>query len=170
MFTRRAFGTFIADVFLSHAHTLWARLDALDGAEVDMQDLYYKFTLDSIGQIAFGVELGCLKADVVPFADAFDVVQNRVLDRMLNPVLHFLPDTWLGGLKYIESVEREMARKVQVLRDFGTKVIADRRAAGDSSGRADLLSYFLSHRDENGEPYSDDYMIDIVLNFIIAGR
>ena len=47
---------------------------------------------------------------------------------------------------------------------------AERLRVHNVDGRADLLSYFLSHRDENGEPYSDDYMIDIVLNFIIAGR
>jgi cytochrome P450 len=173
MFTRRAFGTFIADVFLKHSQTLWTRLKATNGAEIDIQDLYYKFTLDSIGQIAFGVELGCLEQNVVPFADAFDSVQNRVVDRMMNPLMLLFPEAWMGGLKYIESIERSMAHNITILREFGTKVIAERRGSGDTgglSGRADLLSYFLSHRDEDGEPYSDDYMIDIVLNFIIAGR
>jgi cytochrome P450 len=170
MFTRKLFGTFINDVFMSHSRTLLDRLSGLNGAEVDIQDLYYKFTLDSIGQIAFGVELGCLKQDAVPFADAFDTIQNRVVDRMMNPLLHLFPDAWSAGLKYIEPIEHEMAHQVTILREFGMKVISERRASGQIQGRADLLSYFMTNTDAEGNPHTDDYMIDIILNFIIAGR
>jgi hypothetical protein len=31
------------------------------GAYFDMQDMFYRFTFDSIGEIAFGVSVGCLK-------------------------------------------------------------------------------------------------------------
>ena len=30
------------------------------GAYFDMQDMFYRFTFDSIGEIAFGVSVGCL--------------------------------------------------------------------------------------------------------------
>lgn len=36
--------------------------------------------------------------------------------------------------------------------------------------RMDILSYFLERTDENGQPFTDQYLQDIVMNFIIAGR
>lgn len=43
---------------------------------VDLQELMYGFTLDSFGQIGFGVNPGCLTSPTeVPFAAAFDRAQ-----------------------------------------------------------------------------------------------
>jgi hypothetical protein len=44
---------------------------------LDLHDLMYRFTLDSFGQIGFGVDPGCMesKAGKVPFALAFDRAQ-----------------------------------------------------------------------------------------------
>lgn len=43
---------------------------------VDLHELMYSFTLDSFGQIGFGVNPGCLNSErKVPFAAAFDRVQ-----------------------------------------------------------------------------------------------
>ena len=64
IFSRKAFATFMSDVFVHHGHTV---LDILGNAadtkkQLDIQELFYKFTLDSIGQIGFGVDLGVLKS------------------------------------------------------------------------------------------------------------
>jgi hypothetical protein len=46
------------------------------GRPLDLHDLMYRFTLDSFGQIGFGVDVGCLRTtDKVPFAAAFDSAQ-----------------------------------------------------------------------------------------------
>lgn len=36
------------------------------GAYFDMQDTFYRFTFDSIGEIAFGVNVGCLTRVCAP--------------------------------------------------------------------------------------------------------
>jgi hypothetical protein len=45
--------------------------------QLDLQELMYRFTLDSFGKIGFGVQLGCLSSSdaKVPFAVAFDQAQ-----------------------------------------------------------------------------------------------
>lgn len=49
---------------------------AASGSPLDLHDLMYRFTLDSFGQIGFGVDPGCLRTtDKVPFAAAFDSAQ-----------------------------------------------------------------------------------------------
>ncbi len=46
------------------------------GTPLDLHDLMYRFTLDSFGQIGFGVDPGCLRTtEKVPFAAAFDSAQ-----------------------------------------------------------------------------------------------
>ena len=59
-----------------HIETLCAESEKSGTAEgVDLQKLFRKFTLQSIGEIAFGVNLGCLTKDV-PFEVAFDRVSK----------------------------------------------------------------------------------------------
>lgn len=49
---------------------------AATGSPLDLHDLMFRFTLDSFGQIGFGVDPGCLRTpDKVPFAAAFDSAQ-----------------------------------------------------------------------------------------------
>lgn len=49
---------------------------AESGTPLDLHDLMFKFTLDSFGQLGFGVDPGCLAtAGKVPFAAAFDSAQ-----------------------------------------------------------------------------------------------
>jgi len=49
------------------------------GQIVDMHKIFYAYTLDSIGQIAFGENIGSLTGKDVQFAKAFDECQFQVL-------------------------------------------------------------------------------------------
>jgi hypothetical protein len=52
------------------------------GLAFDLQDLFYAFTLDVFGLIAFGVDLKSIESDEPhPFAVAFDRVQALSNDR-----------------------------------------------------------------------------------------
>ena len=42
-------------MFTHHSDTLASKLQQLEGTQVDIQDCFYRFTLDSVGEIAFGV-------------------------------------------------------------------------------------------------------------------
>jgi cytochrome P450 len=135
-----------------------------------VQEMFYKFTLDSIGEIAFGVELHCLEQEVVPFMAAFDSAQDRMIDRLTDPFLYAFPESYDTRIKMMYQRERDNLESLQILREFGQGVIDMRRATGDAGARQDMLSYFMSHTDEDGQPYTDKYLVDIILNFIIAGR
>ena len=186
IFTRRNFSTWMVDVFKKNGADVVGRLqahvnsDAGAGA-IDMQQLYYKFTLDSIGQIGFGTDIGCLQQDEpVPFAVAFDRAQLQIIDRFLNPLWMLVPAFSNGPGRWLYPGEREVRACVETIRAFGRKVIAERRdELGLTTGvvseegrgpagtqRQDLLSYFLLLDDQ----MQDQQLIDIVLNFMLAGR
>lgn len=54
--------------------------------EFDLDNLFFRFTLNSFAEMAFGTDVGALSLDSddpVPFAAAFDFAQS-VLDRRFN--------------------------------------------------------------------------------------
>merc|ERR1712196_592438 len=63
---------------------------------------------------------------------------------------------------------------IYTIREFTQSVIDKRRRELASSdgieARTDILSRFISLRDDEGTPFSDQQLRDVVLNFIIAGR
>ena len=74
--------------------------------------------------------------------------------------------------------EREITRHIRVIRDYGFSVIenvkrhrGEDRALQQLHERADLLSRFIDYAETNGSPLpSNEELLDVVLNFIIAGR
>lgn len=74
VFTRNAFKHKVHDTFVRNTGRLCKRLDThiKSNETLDMQDAFFKFTMDTIGDIGFGVELDTLSKGFVPFADAFD--------------------------------------------------------------------------------------------------
>ena len=60
---------------------------------------------------------------------------------------------------------------MKVLHEFIDNIINERKAAGDHASRKDLLSRFMSvDNPDTEEPFTDEYIRDIILNFFIAGR
>ena len=64
----------------------------------DIQDLLFKFTLDSIGKIAFGKTIGALQKDRVLFAESFDFCQYQANASFIDPLWwvkrYFTPAGW----------------------------------------------------------------------------
>ena len=81
IFTANNFRSHFMQCFLSHGQELQALLASKvdEPKGLDMQDLFFRFTLDCFGQIGFGTSLGCLEGKKVsPFAQAFDRAQVLV--------------------------------------------------------------------------------------------
>lgn len=59
-----------------------------------------------------------------------------------------------------------------LIRKHSFEIIQRRRAEGYKtvSTKKDLLQLFMEATDDEGEPLSDEYLVDIILNFTIAGR
>ncbi|KAF9128148.1 hypothetical protein BGW39_005310 [Mortierella sp. 14UC] len=178
IFTVKAFRQYTNDVFCQEAQRAINYLEkfADTGKAVDLQRLFYCFTLDSFGEIAFGEVFGCLDNPDkdVEFAAAFDRLNHNLAGRFLSPVWK-LVDWWTGNDK---QVEKDRA----IVRDFAQRIIDRRRAERRSGskhdegkdvglGKKDLLQLFMDiGTEEGGTPLSDEMLVDSVLNFVIAGR
>jgi len=173
VFSENSFKNVIMASFVENGAVLQRLLDAAaaSGAEVDMQSLFHRFTLDSIGKIAFGLNLGTLEdpsASAASFAAAFDAAQGAVDSRF------FTPGWWL--FKPLLRRERELPGHVATLDLFCADLVAARRAAPEApagEGGGDVLSRALRLRGEDGALVfgADDAALrDILLNFLIAGR
>jgi cytochrome P450 len=97
----------------------------------------------------------------LPFVIAFDHAQRQISEMIINPVLS-LRNRYFGG---------RYRNDVKTIREFGLDVIKERRSqANGNKDRKDLLSLFMEFTNNEGNPLTDEQLVDQVINFIIAGR
>ena len=132
-------------------------------SEVDIQDVFRRFSFDSICKISFGIDPKCLELDlpISEFAAAFDTATGISARRAaaVSPLI------WrLKRLLNLGS-ERELRKAIRLLNVLATEVIRQRRKLKESTSSAqDLLSRFM------GSIQDDTYVRDIVVSFLLAGR
>jgi len=129
------------------------------GEPIDIQDLYFRYTLDTFGKLGFGEELNAL-LEKPEFATSFDKTQEIVTASFRNPFIRFT------------SADKDFDQCIKTIEDTVYSFISSRRKLPREEllKRTDLLSRFMCLRDDNGDPYSDKYLRDIFMNFLIAGR
>lgn len=149
------------------------RYSAKAGKVLEMQAIMAKLTLESIGRIALGVHLGCLKEDHVPFAQYFDYCTKEINDSFINPL-------WQVR-RYLTPAGWTFFKNIKLLDQICFKIIGERRALLAENpeafhGKSDLLSLYLD-KDGDDDKTSDTYLEpsdrnlrDVVLNIFIAGR
>ncbi|KAF9563775.1 hypothetical protein EC968_004718 [Mortierella alpina] len=114
--------------------------------------------------ISFGQSYECLKngGNQVPFAASFDSLGEVCSTRFLNPA-------W----KLYERVTG-VGKKVQydraVIRKHAEDIITKRRKEGYRGSKKDFLQWLLETPTEDGQPMSDELVMDNIINFTIAGR
>uniref|UniRef100_A0A452YH13 Cytochrome P450 n=1 Tax=Aegilops tauschii subsp. strangulata TaxID=200361 RepID=A0A452YH13_AEGTS len=150
------------------------------GAAVDLQDVLLRLTFDNVCMIAFGADPGCLQKGLpeIPFARAFEDATEATIVRFVTPTA-----VWRGMRALGVGHERVLRRSLAGVDEFAYDVIRKRReelAAAAATGheeaagglrRADLLTIFTKMRGADGAPaYSDKFLRDICVNFILAGR
>ena len=146
-------------------------------AVVDMQDMFFRLTIDVFAEIAFGAVLNSLERENVhPFAACFDEVQKFSQKRFKDPLWR------LSRFFQCTEAERAIRRGVKTMDEFAFDVIKQQRRAADSGENLgpDLLSRFLDRTqtaaatskedDISSKPPSNRELRDIVMNFMIAGR
>ncbi|ODQ53507.1 putative P450 oxidoreductase [Saitoella complicata NRRL Y-17804] len=173
IFTARAFKTVIAQVFESetnrvidilrqHAHTN-------PDVPLDLQALFYRFTLNSFSLIAFSKDLHLLDdlEKPVEFSEAFDYAQETCGG-------HFTKPYW----KYWErftSRGRKFEKMCKVIDEMTYSIINEKKNqpkydTPPKAGTKDLMDLFMEYRDEEGNALNEKELRDIMLNFILAGR
>lgn len=150
---------------------------------VDLQEYFFKMTLDTIGEIAFGQDLGALSGKNLEFMEAFDYCQMYVSDLFFQPGPAWLwncctPAGWRFRAKtkvlqqYGSSLVKEMiARELEDNNEEGED--ADGEHEHGHKKKETILSYFLqkeSHESLKHDPRTVKFLADVIMNFQLAGR
>lgn len=144
-----------------------------DAVVVDLQDILLRLTFDNVCMIAFGVDPGCLRPGLpeIPFARAFESATEATLMRFVTPTL-----VW-QTMRYLKlGTEKTLEKAITEVHKFADEVIKTRKkelsltSDDHENQRSDLLTVFMRLKDEQGKPYSDKFLRDICVNFILAGR
>lgn len=133
---------------------------------LDLQDILQRFAFDNICKIAFGYDPAYLLPSLpeAKFAVAFEDATRISSERLNSPV----PLIWKIKRALNVGSERKLKEAVDQVREFAKQIIKEKKAELEeksSIDSVDLLSRFLSsgHSDE-------DFVTDIVISFILAGR
>lgn len=139
---------------------------ATNGTVVDFQDVLQRFAFDNICKISFGYDPAYLAPSLpeTKFATAFeDAVQISTMRfRAIVPLI------W--KIKRLLNIGSERRLKVAVseIREFARKIINEKKqelGQKSSLDSVDLLSRFLSSGQSD-----EDFVSDIVISFILAGK
>ncbi|KAG5246306.1 cytochrome P450 family protein [Salix suchowensis] len=139
---------------------------AANKSVLDLQDILQRFAFDNICKIAFGYDPAYLLPDLpeTEFAKTFDDAAKISSGRFAT----LFPFLW--KLKRFLNIgsEKRLKEACSDLREFARNIIKEKKqelSNKPSLETVDLLSRFLSsgHSDE-------DFVTDIVISFILAGR
>lgn len=139
---------------------------AANGTVIDLQDILQRFAFDNICKIAFGYDPAYLLLSLpqAEFAVAFDEATRISSERFTLP----FPLIW--RIKRILNIgsEKQLRKYVNEVHQYAREIIREKKqefGENPSLESVDLLSRFLSsgHSDE-------DFVTDIIISFILAGR
>ncbi|KAG4917333.1 hypothetical protein JHK82_054811 [Glycine max] len=135
---------------------------------IDLQDILLRLTFDNVCMIAFGVDPGCSQPHLpeIPFATAFEDATETSMRRFITPV-------WMWKfMRYLDvGAEKRLRESIEKVDEFAESVIRTRKKElALQHEKSDLLTVFMRLKDENGMAYSDRFLRDICVNFILAGR
>jgi cytochrome P450 len=149
------------------------------GREVELQARYLNLTLDAIGHVVFGMDLGALRGECSEFQQAFSTGQRYMHTLMLSTLrlgdlalLYLTPQGW-AFRKNVAMIDRwasQIIEKACLQQGEEGKQDRDGKAEGEYEGS--LLRVFMdpSRLDEHGKPFSLSYIKEVLISFIIAGR
>lgn len=171
-FSTRVLRDFSCDVFRKNAAKLVKIVFELSVASrvFDVQDLLMKCTLDSMFKVGFGVELNCLEGsskEGSDFIKAFDDSNALVYWRYVDPFWKLKKFLNIGS-------EASLQRNVKLINNFTHNLISTKRKQlemqQDCNGKEDILSRFMVESKKDPKGMNDQYLRDIILNFMIAGK
>ncbi|XP_059629415.1 cytochrome P450 704C1-like [Cornus florida] len=171
-FSTKVLRDFSTIVFRTNAVKLALKVSAAAVAKqvMDLQDLLMKSTLDSIFKVGFGVEL-----DTLSGLDEFSNQFMRAFDNS-NVIIYWRYADLLWRIKRFLNIglEAELKKNIKVINNFVFELIRRKRELMKNEkldkGKEDILSRFLMESEKDPENMTDQYLRDITLSFIIAGK
>eukprot|EP01091_Cochliopodium_minus_P011044 TRINITY_DN3065_c0_g1_i2.p1 TRINITY_DN3065_c0_g1~~TRINITY_DN3065_c0_g1_i2.p1 ORF type:complete len:520 (-),score=97.07 TRINITY_DN3065_c0_g1_i2:98-1483(-) len=156
-FTAKSIKENMMHVFQRHCKDLLNELElaCLSKKDIDMQNLFRRFTLRSICNIALGIDK---LENEDEFSLAFDNLQREIDRREINPFWKLFPN------------QKNYENNIKIVNDTMKRVFEIRKKFGDLTEKKDFLSKISLMKDKEGNPLSFTFLRDIALNFMIAGR
>ncbi|KAJ7971525.1 putative Cytochrome P450 [Quillaja saponaria] len=145
-------------------HRLVTFLSSVAGKEyevLDLQEVFRRFSFESICKISFGLDPMCLglSLPMSEFAVSFDLASKLSAQRAMA----VSPLVWKIKRLLNLGTEKRLKQAINVINILAKQVIIQRREMGFSTHK-DLLSRFMSTVND------DIYLRDIVISVILAGR
>ncbi|MED6182669.1 hypothetical protein PIB30_030870 [Stylosanthes scabra] len=154
------------------------------GIEVDLQDIFNRFTFDNICSIVLGYDPNCLSIDFphVACEKAFNEAEESIFYR------HVVPKSVWKLLEWLQiGEERKMSEACKVFDQFIYSCIASKREElskynnksqiDESHPQVDLLSTLMMMREEESKKsqsqtlvHDDKFLRDTAFNLFVAGR
>ncbi|CAD5193011.1 unnamed protein product [Musa acuminata subsp. malaccensis] len=132
------------------------------GLVLDLQDVLERFAFDNICSLVFGEDPRCLgggSEEGERFFHAFDEATRLSVDRAMQPfTLVWRIKKWLDI-----GTERQLRESMEIVHGFVDRCV--RSSRDPQSGGHDFLSRFAL-----GSANSDEYLRDILISFVLAGR
>lgn len=176
LFSTSVLNTHMETVFLKNGNILADKLEKMMGKDVDMQDMFFRFTMDSFCEIAFGISPNSLlQEEMGSLAESFHRIQERVVARRMEPEV-------VSRFKrfFKTKSERQMDADHKVFNDFIQPAIAERRALQKSgeanplidtqSFKGDFISLIADDAEKRQAPLSDLELRDQTVGLLLAGR
>ncbi|XP_009789882.1 cytochrome P450 94C1-like [Nicotiana tabacum] len=132
-----------------------------EGAVLDFQDVFRRFSFDNICRFSFGLDPKCLESSlpISEFAISFDLASKLSAERAMTTS----PIAWKIKRFLNIGSERKLKKAIKLINILAQEVIRQKRKLGFSNHR-DLLSRFM------GTISDETYLRDIVISFLLAGR
>jgi len=195
IFSRGNFNNNMNDVFVGKGRRFCELLKgpAASGQPVDMQAKFFHYTMDSIMQIFFGEQVDTLGGEANQYASAYDTAHRSLIEYTFKSVgllnlVKLLPWPFGGtnglGAKMHRATNplfREFKVALNTLHEESERIVDACRSDPDIHQRRDLLALFVTGDSTSRDavdskiraPLSEkstEWLRDVVLNFIIAGR
>ncbi|KAB1208879.1 Cytochrome P450 94A2 [Morella rubra] len=139
---------------------------AKTGTVLVLQDILQRFAFDNICNIAFGYDPAYLLPSfpTTKLADAFEESVKISTDRLMS----LFPVIWrIKKLLNIGS-EKRLRMAASEVQEFARKLVREKKQ--ELNEKSSLNSYDLLSRFSSSNQLDEDYVTDIVISFILAGR
>ncbi|XP_076928736.1 cytochrome P450 704C1-like [Bidens hawaiensis] len=171
-FSTKVLRDFSTVIFKSNTVKIVEKISLIAAAKkaINLQDLLMKSTLDSIFKVGFGFDLDTLSCSDEAsnrFMKAFDDSSGLVYWRFVD---------LLWRVKRFLNIGSEAALKnnIKIIDNFVYKLINNKREQMKNENlyrdKEDILSRFLLESENDRENMNDEYLRDISLSFVIAGK
>ncbi|KAL4571339.1 hypothetical protein LXL04_018097 [Taraxacum kok-saghyz] len=131
---------------------------------IDLQDLLERYAFDNICRVAFNVDPCCLAGDGTSgseFMEAFEEASTLSCRRFFSVYPEFYKIKKLLNF----GSELKLKKSIITVHKFAGDIIKSRMEEKDARPEEDLLSRFMRQSE-----YSPEFLRDIVISFILAGR